>query len=97
MDLISLVYFWTSRFCRVRALIHSLLYTTMFYETLNNYFLLRHTNKIKHQVKIYQKCVDRVRKNSLKIIIVSGLKCIKFWIFGYLSAVRIRNDTPAYE
>ena len=68
MDLIGLVYFWTSRFCRVRASIHALFYTTMFYETVNNYFLLCHTNKIKHQVKIYQKCVDRVRKNSLKII-----------------------------
>ena len=68
MDLIGLVYFWTSRFCRVRASIHALFYATMFYETVNNYFLLCHTNKIKHQVKIYQKCLDRVRKNSLKII-----------------------------
>ena len=148
MDLIGLVYFQTSRFCRVRASIHALFYTTMFYETLNNYFLLCHTNKFKHQVKIYQKCVDRERKNSLKIIqgcalaepcgpwrltlcprpttksqifhtnhmlgtldftvsehwapfnfpqstaliIVSGLKCIKFWIFSRLSAVRIRHD-----
>ena len=66
----------------------------MFYKTLNNYFLLCHTNKIQHQVKIYQKCVDRVKKNSLKIIniIVCGLKCIKFWIFGYISAVRTRKD-----
>ena len=93
MDLIGLVYFWTSRFCRVRASIHALFYTTMFYETVNNYFLLCHTNKIKHQVKIYQKCVDRVRKNSLKIIqgcalAEPGGPCTKLFALGRLENLR---------